>query len=448
MSIRQQMLFAQPKGAFLRVKEDHELVQMEKNIDWDVLMEIAMKCRKGHVKAETGPEPHYRELLGAVALMAVKGCTYRDAEDLIAHYAPARYLCNLMDATWEIDHVTIFQFIEMLGASGMSEVNKQVLKKAVEKGFADPKVLMSDTTAQESKISYPNEIGLMSKYMKTVYRLAGKAQGKFLKIRSGLKEKVKMVKGMVKNAHVFAKTKEAKQKIMKKLLIEVEKMHRKLKRKVQSGRKLRRKASVELKRLTEVMETLIPQMKFFANTGFVAAKKIIHLNMSKLYAIVRGKAGKRVEFGLKWGVNRIKGGYASGFLVDNGKHVSDKKFCIEAIKEHKRDFEEAPKIFGFDRGGYSEANIKKARKLEVKHVGIAPKGKKQWAVAEYMRKFVIGERAQVEGTIGTVKSRRYGFNKPDARSISTMIIRGHRAFLGANLTKLVRDLRKLQEQPA
>ena len=448
MSLRQQMLFGQSKGAFLIVPEDHELARMEKIIDWDALMEIAMTNRLSSIKAATGPEPHYRELLGAVALMAVKGCTYRQAEDLIAHYAPARYLCNLMDSTWNIDHVTIFQFTEMLGAAGMAEINKQILKKAVEKGLADPSVLMSDTTAQESKISYPNEIGLMAKYMKTVYRLTGKAAGKFLSIRSGLKGKVKMVKGMVKNAHVFAKTREAKQKIMKKLLVEVEKIHRKLKRKVKSGRRLRLKPSIELKRLTEVMETLLPQMKYFADTGFVAAKKIIHLNMNTLYAIVRGKAGKRVEFGTKWGVSRIKGGYASGFLVDDGRHVSDKKFCIEAIKEHQRDFGSIPKIYGFDRGGYSLANIKKAKKLGVKQVGIAPTGKNPWVVAEYVKKLVIKERAQVEGCIGTVKCGRYGFNKPDARSVQAMITRGHRAFVGANLTKLVRDIAKMQEQPA
>jgi len=43
----------------------------------------------------------------------------------------------------------------------------------------------------------------------------------------------------------------------------------------------------------------MPQILHFFTTGFVASKKIIHLQMSDLYSIVRGKAGKRVEFGLK-----------------------------------------------------------------------------------------------------------------------------------------------------
>ena len=52
-------------------------------------------------KKEVGPQPKYRELMGAVVLMSLKKFDYRQAEDMIAHYAPARYMCDLMDSTWE-----------------------------------------------------------------------------------------------------------------------------------------------------------------------------------------------------------------------------------------------------------------------------------------------------------------------------------------------------------
>jgi hypothetical protein len=115
-------------------------------------------------------------------------------------------------------------------------------------------------------------------------------------------------------------------------------------------------------------------------TGFVAAKKLIHLQAPELYAIVRGKAGKSVEFGLKWGINRVDG-FVLGFLINGGVNASDQKFCIQAIKEHIALFGEPPKVFGFDRGGYSGANLKRAKKLGVKHVGIAPTGQADWAVS-------------------------------------------------------------------
>lgn len=436
---RQQMgLFEQPVRAIVEVDMNHELVQMEKLIDWDKLTWMAMDLRKNHVKAIAGKEPHYRELLGAVVLMAQRKVPYRVAADLIAYYAPARYLCNLMDSQWKIDHVTIFEFTQMLGEEGMREINKYILEKAVAAGYADTSFLVSDTTAQEAKIPYPTEVGLMGKYIKKVHGLVKKARGRFSGLQRKIKKELSKVKGLIKRAHIFSKTKESKRKVAKKLFHIVKGIHRKLKKSASSRKKLTGKASLELKRLSEVMEKLLPQMEHFIETGFVAAKKIIHLDMEKLYSIVRGKAGKSVEFGIKWGISRLKGGFVYGFLLGDGEHRSDKRFCIEAIRLHKKQFGKAPGTYGYDRGGYSGANVKRARKAGVKHVGIAPTGKKAWEISDNLKKKVISERSQVEGTIGTIKNQIYGFNKPDARSKEAMITYGHRGILGFNLRKLVR----------
>jgi hypothetical protein len=114
------------------------------------------------------------------------------------------------------------------------------------------------------------------------------------------------------------------------------------------------KASQELERLWEVMTVLLPQIKYFIETGFVANKKIIHLKISELYSIVRGKAGKKTEFGIKWGINRMGGGFVSGFVMESCKHASDIKFCHQAVLEHVKTFWAAPETYGFDRGGYSK----------------------------------------------------------------------------------------------
>lgn len=158
MSVYQRPLFKPSTKVKIVLNENHDLVQLTKITPWDSLVLLAMNIRSDKVKKESGPQPHYRQLLGAVALMAVKGLTYRETEDLIAHYAPARYLCDLMDSDWNIDHVTIFEFCQMLGANGMERINAEVLKAAEREGIFDPTKLMSDTTAQEAKIPYPNEV--------------------------------------------------------------------------------------------------------------------------------------------------------------------------------------------------------------------------------------------------------------------------------------------------
>lgn len=128
-----------PKSAQIIIKEKHELLRLSDLISWPDLIEVAMSIRASKVKALVGPEPHYRELLGAIALMSVRQITYRQAEDLIAHYAPARYLCNLMDSAWSPDHITIFDFTQMMGPEGMAHFNKQFLLQAENLGLLNPK---------------------------------------------------------------------------------------------------------------------------------------------------------------------------------------------------------------------------------------------------------------------------------------------------------------------
>lgn len=444
----QPSLFSKCTTMSITVKAEHELIRMEREIDWERLVDKAILIREKKIKAPTGPTPHYRELLGAVALMAVKNLTFRDAEDLIAYYAPARCLCGLTDTQWHIDHITIFEFTQMLGEEGIKEINAEVLRIASDLGLLNPTELMSDTTAQEAKIPYPNEVGLMAKYASAVGR-ALRGTGEIFRDAKAKWKKIEgKIKGLVRGSHLFAKTKEQKIKIGKKLLHTIRELQKSVKRPLaRCGDRVKGKAVRELKRLTDVMARLSPQIEHFMKTGFVAPKKILHMTMTDIYSIARGKAGKKTEFGLKWGISRIGGGFVTGFLVNNGGHYADQRFCMESIREHKAIFGQAPDVFGYDRGGYSAATVKKVSKMGVKHVGIAPKGKAAWAVSEKMKEKIVRARAQVEGSIGTIKKPIYGFNKPDARSKAAMGRYGQRAIFGFNLRKVVRELQKTQVAP-
>lgn len=89
---QEKSLFSPVKQASIAVPETHELVKLAEIVDWISLIRIARKCREQSRKRLTGLEPRYRQLLGALVLMATRGCNYRDAED--SYYAPARFLCD------------------------------------------------------------------------------------------------------------------------------------------------------------------------------------------------------------------------------------------------------------------------------------------------------------------------------------------------------------------
>ena len=104
-----------------------------------------------------------------------------------------------------------------------------------------------------------------------------------------------------------------------------------------------------------------------------------------------------------------------------------------------RVFGKAPQSYAYDRGGFSYAAVEKLKARGVRDVAVAPTGKAPWAVTESVRKRLARERVLVEGSIGAVKSSRYGFHRPAAKSARMMGTCGHLAVLGFNLNKLARD---------
>ena len=195
------------------------------------------------------------------------------------------------------------------------------------------------------------------------------------------------------------------------------------------------------------MADLMPQINYFLTTGKVASNKIISLFLENVRSIVRGKVGKNVEFGIKWGINQIRGGYISLFLMSQPCGEAD--YAVRAVEHHIAMFGKAPQEFGYDRGGWSEQHLKKIKKLGVKKIAVSPKGKANWLVSKRCQTRMVNERAQVEGKIGTLKS--IGFNKPHVKTSSGMLRAAHRAELRFNLSKLLRDTAnhlKMQENIA
>ena len=61
-------------------------------------------------------------------------------------------------------------------------------------------------------------------------------------------------------------------------------------------------------------------------------------------------------------------------------------------------------------------------------------------MAEAIRETVRSERGKTEGIIGTLKTDKYGFNKPKERLWQTLEMAGPRSILSFNLNKFMRDV--------
>ncbi len=113
---------------------------------------------------------------------------------------------------------------------------------------------------------------------------------------------------------------------------------------------------------------------------------------------------------------------------------------MRAVEDLAALFGRAPRSYAYDRAGHSAENLVRLRHLGVRNIGLAPRGHTAWAVKGQVKKDLIRERALVEGSIGTIKRQRYGFNRPAAQSVAMMGVCGQRAVLGFNLGKLVRGI--------
>lgn len=446
---RQADLFARSKRPTIPIEANHRLVVLTDEIDWTELEERVEQIRMEKLKNAAGRPPQLRALIGAILLRATRDMTWREAEDLIRHYAPARYLCGLTETEWTPDFTTLHDFAVLLGEEGVKQINEHAVKWAVSEKMADPRVVVGDTTAQEAAIPYPNEMGLLAAFITSLMAASTKA-GKALKeFADEAKKEFVAAKEHVRRYRLFAKdkAKSAKDRMVGAMAATVERINTKLGEALaassQAPSNLKKHglmAKAKVVQLHRTMAKLIPQIRYWLRTGFVAADKIISLHVPELYSIVRGKVGKKVEFGLNWGFTRLKGGFLLARVATDRRELHDQRFAVKAIEDHIALFGKAPKAYAYDRGGYSADNISALRRLGVKDVGLAPRGRAEWTVSKTVKEKLVKERALVEAGIGAVKSSRYNFHRPRARSMRMMGTCGQLGVLGFNLNKMARGL--------
>jgi hypothetical protein len=331
-----------------------------------------------------------------------------------------------------------------LGKAGIDELNHLVIKEAHRFGFVDARVLSADTTAQELPMGYPNEPGLLRGLAQRCGRALTQMNKRGIQGLESALNQVQTVLRSVKEHHLFTSGKAAKREVLTRILTEVGALivHTRplVKRLETSADRVLQSARSRLMAMHEVIKPLMGQIVHWISTGKVAANKIVHVGIPQARAIVRNKAGKKTEFGLAYLISRLGGGYLFGTLI--AANVDERQMPLKALSGYRAIFgqEATPELVVYDRGGDSTATRNRLTSEKVTYVGIQPKGQRPWSVAEEVRDQIRSERGRTEGSIGTLKSNRYQFNKPQERLWHTLEMAGPRSILSFNLNKFMRDL--------
>jgi len=431
------------------VDHNHPLLQLKRALPWEALCEVMTRhWRQAGKNTDGRPGLAWDVALYVplVVLMLVKHLHARDMEAYVAENVVARvFIGRQDDPRPQIrDHSNIARAYTALGQDGVEEVNALVLHAAQDYGFADVRNLSSDTTAQELPIGYPNEPGILRGWAQRCGRALVQLKTRGVWGVDHALAQVQTILRSVKEHHLFPKGKQAKRQVLTRLLTEVGQLvvhTRPLLRRLGDSRdRVPQRATATLVAMHEVAKRLIPQIVQWITTGVVAKGKIVHAGITQARALVRHKAGKEVEFGLPYLLSRLGGGYIFGTLIRGV--VDESKMPLQALAGYRALFgaHATPELVVYDRGGDATATLKALAHEGVKQLGIQPKGQRAWHVAEDVRQTVRSERGKTEGIIGTLKTDKYGFNKPKERLWQTLEMAGPRSILSFNLHKLMRDL--------
>jgi len=427
---------------------------LKQALPWEAITEAMTRHWRQHGKnVDGGPGLPWDVALYVplVVLMLIKTFDSRQMEAYVAENVVARvFIGRHGDAQAQIrDHSNIARAYAALGKAGLDELNHLVIKEAHRFGFVDERVLSADTTAQELPIGYPNEPGILRGLAQRCGRALTQMNKRGIQGLESALNQVQTILRSVKEHHLFTSGKAAKREVLTRILTEVGALivHTRplVKRLETSADRVIQSARLRLMAMHEVIKPLMGQIVHWISTGKVAANKIVHVGIPQARAIVRNKAGKKTEFGLAYLISRLGGGYLFGTLI--AANVDERQMPLKALSGYRAIFgqEATPELVVYDRGGDSTATRNQLTSEKVKYVGIQPKGQRPWSVVEEVRDQIRSERGRTEGSIGTLKSNRYRFNKPKERLWHTLAMAGPRSILSFNLNKFMRDFVELTQ---
>jgi len=447
--ITQETLFIQSDfRTHINIPKDHPLVVLNQSISWHSLMEQAVPLlyQNQGISIDLGRRLNLRAHLGAYILQSVHNWSDRWTEEMLKYYVPARIFCGFLESSGSIDHTKIEEFRNRLGTSGSQLINKEVFNIAKKFGFTQPTDVDMDTTVQEAGITHPTEMKLLSHLSKRFRAISSKLKDLTGRGLRKTKKLIKAMKTLVTQYRFFAKTKEAKTRIIKKtqkVTLQIMESLTELNIGSRRFQKLPKSYQEEVLRYFNLVPRLLEQISFWIRTGKVAQGKIISLWKWVPQAIKKGKIGKPVEFGRKWVINCYQGGYVLLKAPINPK-ISDQHCVLESLNLHMDVCEDAPKTYATDRGMWSEDNIGFCLSAGIEKIGIQPKGQAKPLVGRRDLQVLSNRRAAIEPRIAHLKTR--GLGKSRMKSDTGDLISGYRSALSYNLTHLIRDLNQVSLQ--
>ena len=303
------------------------------------------------------------------------------------------------------DSSSLSRVRERLGEKTFKEFEKTMIDTLVEKKLIQPKSLQVDATVFESNITYPTDCGLLNEARKFCVE----------KIREFSKVVEKKIRTYCRDAQteylIFNKTKNKSKKkirLMQKSMLQylrrnIEQLTKLIDKMKEAGQGVSAQVIEQLKTIKKIYEQ---QKEMYDEKKNSIENRIVSLSQSYVRPIVRGKSGKKVEFGAKVQLSYVGGYLFADYISFDAFNESTK--LQDSVKTFEKRFDKLPDYVAMDqiygtrenRTYLKEKEIRStAKKLGRKKKDKASDSEDRW------RKRKQRERNRIEGAIGNSKTK-------------------------------------------
>lgn len=371
--------------------------------------------------SESGRESRYtsEEILRVLVVMFVECDSYRDLVVRIENSEFLRGFIGLGFIKPMMDHTFVARAFSALSEHTWEALNLSLAQYAKDEAWISGEKLRTDTTAYETNIHYPTDSSLLWDSFRVLSRTLRRVQKELPQLglthRFHDKKVKKQAFYIARNAKSTSKVTQRQVKRTYRKLIERVRWIAAVSKEVQQLLEQALLTVPELEKYTPMVERIIHQAerRVFHGEVVPAAEKVYSLFEAHTELLVRGKAGKRVEFGHKVLIAQTGEKFISHYRV-LPKREEDKDLVDETLDAHRNLFGELPEVFTGDKGFYGGVKKLKELEQEIETVSICKKGRRTEAevAREHSEAFREGQRfrAGVEGSISVLK-RAFKLNR-------------------------------------
>jgi hypothetical protein len=410
-----------------KLAEDNRWVIMSSLIPWSEFEEEYAE----NFSAEMGaPAKPFRMALGSLIIKERLGISDRETVEQIRENPYLQYFIGLTAYSNEapFEASMLVHFRERINGDLVNKVNKRMVSK-IEEG--------SGWQTEEKKPEEAAAAGEEISELKNQGKLILDVKDKFNKKPRTHRKKAR--KDYLEVSKKRRPSQKQRRKAIKKQLQYIKRNLAHIEQLIAKGASLEWLSKKQYKMLLVVTEVYRQQAEMFENNKRSVEDRIVSLTQPHVRPIVRGKAGKPVEFGAK-----LSASYFNGYVFldhlswDNFNESGDLK---EQIEEFKRSTGFYPESVHVDKIYRTRENRAYCRERGIRMSG-PPLGRPPANISKEDKRQALEDekiRNYIEGKFGQAK-RRFSLNRVMAKLSNTSETAIAITFLVMNLSTLLRQV--------